>query len=93
MIHLGTITSQGQLTIPVALRNLLGLGKASKIMMTVEKDRLVIEPTPDIFKLKGALSHYSKNNKGKNTAERIKIENEAMGQAIVERYQRKKNQK
>jgi len=43
-----TITSKGQITLPVAARRALGLRDGQKVSIHVEKDSLVIDTPPTI---------------------------------------------
>lgn len=53
MIHYVTITSQGQITIPVSLRRKYSFTKASKAILMEEKDQLILKPETDILSLQG----------------------------------------
>lgn len=48
-----TITSQGQMTIPVDIRRTLGLQKAGKAIVRADEEKMVVEPVPDILALRG----------------------------------------
>ena len=87
MSHIVSITSQGQISIPAKLRRELGLDKKKKALVKREGDRIVIEPAKDFLELGGSLHH--KAIKDKSIQKIIKMEKEAVAQAIVERYQRK----
>jgi antitoxin PrlF len=52
-----TMTSKGQVTIPLKIRLYLGLHKANKLEFIIEKNgRVVLEPlTTDVSELKGFL--------------------------------------
>lgn len=58
MVYTVSITSQGQISIPVALRRQLGLDKSRKALVTEEKGKLVIEPVKDLLELKGSLKTH-----------------------------------
>lgn len=47
------ITSQGQMTIPVDIRRLLGLQKGSRAVVQADGGKMVVEPVPDILSLRG----------------------------------------
>lgn len=87
MIYTATVTSQGQITIPVQVRRILGLTPAKKTIITVEQDKMILEPEPDIMKLAGALHKYAMKNKP--IGEIIKIEEEAVEEAVAQRYRNK----
>ena len=48
-----SITSQGQFSIPIPLRRLLGLNSGTKAMVSVEGKRLIVEPVRDFMELAG----------------------------------------
>lgn len=50
-----SITSQGQISIPIALRKKLGLNKNSQASVSEDKGRVIIEPIRDFLELKGSL--------------------------------------
>ncbi|OGD79851.1 hypothetical protein A2368_04710 [Candidatus Collierbacteria bacterium RIFOXYB1_FULL_49_13] len=55
MTYLVSITSQGQLSIPVKVRRQLGLTKPGKAIINVHDDHFTVEPVRDILSLKGIL--------------------------------------
>lgn len=61
-IQLATVTQKGQVTIPVDIRNLLGIKPYSKIAFTTSKKVVTIQPTEDILDLAG----FIKAPKGMN---------------------------
>lgn len=84
-----SITSQGQISIPIDIRRVLGLEKFKKAFVKVEDNRIIVEPIPDLLELGGSLKEYA--IKGKRINEIIELEEKAMGEAIEEKY--KKNLK
>ena len=84
MNYLVSITSQGQISIPVQIRRVLGLSTKKKALVTTDGQRVLIEPVEDIFALKGFLKERA--IKGKSIDEIIKIEEKAWEKAAVERY-------
>lgn len=48
-----SITSQGQMTIPVDIRRALGLEKAGKAVVHADGGKMVVEPEPDVLDLYG----------------------------------------
>jgi len=50
-----SITSQGQISIPVKLRRKLGLEKFGKALISESEGKLVIEPVKDLLDLQGSL--------------------------------------
>lgn len=84
-----TITKQGQISIPAKLRKKFGLQKTQKAIVSEEKNRIVIEPVPDILELEGILHH--KAIKGKSIDEIIELEEKTVGEAVADRYRKKMN--
>jgi len=79
-----SITSQGQISIPAKIRKSLNLDKYSKAYVREENGKVIVEPVEDFMSLKGSLSKYAK--KGMSIDEIVKMEEEAIGDAVVERY-------
>lgn len=55
MTYVVSITSQGQVSIPVKLRRELGLTKSKKALIKKENGKLIIEPVKDLLELRGSL--------------------------------------
>lgn len=55
MIYTVSVTSQGQISVPVKLRRKLGLDKSKRAIVREEEGKLVIEPVKDLLELKGSL--------------------------------------
>lgn len=55
MQHIVSITSQGQVTIPMSVRKSLGIKKATKATLEKKKDKLVIKPQKDFWSLSGGM--------------------------------------
>lgn len=49
------VTQKGQATIPVQIRNLLGIKKNSKIVFEIKNNEVSIKPVIDFFSLKGSI--------------------------------------
>jgi AbrB family looped-hinge helix DNA binding protein len=60
MIYTATITSQGQVTIPSAVRDILKVNKNDQVNFLIEKNRVILEPVPDILDLYGAFKTNKK---------------------------------
>lgn len=60
MLHYVTITSQGQISIPAAIRRQFNLDKIRKAIVEVEEDKIVIRPEKDIFQLRGVFKTNKK---------------------------------
>lgn len=87
-----SITSQGQITIPAAMRAALGLNKYNKAIVKQYKDKIMVEPVEDVLDFKGSLKH--KAIQEKTIGEIIKIEEQAWEEVVIERYKRSfKNKK
>ena len=82
-----SITSQGQISIPARMRKQLSLDEVRKATVSVEGKKIIVEPIPDLLSLRGSLHH--KAIKNKSIDEIIKLEKEAVGNAIAENYRRK----
>lgn len=50
-----SITSQGQLTIPVSIRAFLGIKESTKAVIRVVKDEIVVKPKNDFWSIGGVL--------------------------------------
>lgn len=60
MIYTVSITSQGQISIPVALRRKLGLDKNKKAIVSENEGKILIEPVTDLLELAGSLKTNKK---------------------------------
>lgn len=87
MVYTVSITSQGQISIPVKLRRQLELDKSKKANISIQDKKIIVEPIPDFLSLAGVLHH--KAIKNKSIDEIIKLEEEAVGDAVAERYRMK----
>lgn len=81
-----SITSQGQISIPVTMRRALALNKYNKANIRLDKRRIIIEPIPDIMELEGVLHAYA--TKGRSIKEIMKMEDEAPAKAIAANYKK-----
>ncbi len=54
MSQIVTITSQGQLTIPQAIRARYGISGSTKAILKIEGNTIVVEPKHDFWALGGA---------------------------------------
>ncbi|HSW88322.1 MAG TPA: AbrB/MazE/SpoVT family DNA-binding domain-containing protein [Candidatus Saccharimonadales bacterium] len=55
MTYAVTITSQGQLNIPVKIRQELGFFKKTKVLVSITEGKMVIEPIKDVLALRGSI--------------------------------------
>lgn len=82
MTYIVSITSQGQISIPVRFRRELGLNKYKKAIISEEDGRLVIEPVKDFLSLGGSL----KTNKKPLSNREL---HEFVAKAVAEEYAKK----
>ena len=87
MTYTVTITSQGQISIPITFRRALGLDKTKKALVSKQGNALLVEPVKNFLELGGSL-HY-KAVKGKTIDKIIKLEEEAVAQGFVDEYKKK----
>lgn len=87
MTFTATITSQGQITIPVEIRRKLNLDKNRKIVLKLENNTIFMEVEPDIFSLEGIFKNRALKNK--SIDEIIRIEEDAVAEAVAEQYRKK----
>ena len=59
MTYTVSITSQGQLSIPISIRRELGFNTFKKGIVTVVDGKVIIEPIKDLLSLKGSLKSSS----------------------------------
>lgn len=60
MTYAATITEKGQVTIPVAIRNILGLEPSSRLIFSIEEEKIIVQPIKnDIFSLYGSIKNNS----------------------------------
>lgn len=50
-----TVTSKGQVTLPKAVRDALGIRAGDEVLFRVHKDRAVLAKVPDFLDLKGSV--------------------------------------
>lgn len=79
-----SITSQGQITIPVKFRERLNFKPGSIIMAKIEDEKLTFAKSNDIFKRLGV--HKKSALKNKNFDEVLAIEESAQADAIFEKF-------
>ncbi len=79
MTYTVSITSQGQISIPAAIRRQLGLDKKKTAIVSVEKGKMVVSPIKDLLELKGSL----KTNKRPLSNKEL---HEIVGQAMADKY-------
>lgn len=51
-----TLTQKGQVTVPVYVRQLLGLQTGSRISFIVEQNEVKIAPAPNFFNFRGSVN-------------------------------------
>jgi len=74
MAHIATISSKGQVVIPVELRKKFKLRPSTKIIFGVENGKLTLEPTAfdQVIALKGCLADVQEDIEGMLMDERRK---------------------
>lgn len=82
MTYTVSITSQGQISIPAAIRRQLGLDKKKQAIVTVEAGKMVVKPIKDFLELAGSL----KTNKKPLTNKEL---HEVVAQAVADNYAKK----
>lgn len=87
MTYTVSVTSQGQLSIPIKLRRELGFTKTNKALVSVEQGKLTIKPIKDFLELGGSL--HDRTIKGKTIDEIIQLEEEAIAKGFVDDYKKK----
>ena len=55
MTSLATVTSKGQVTLPVAVRRALAIEAGDRLVFTVSEDRITVEKSPDFVALAGSV--------------------------------------
>ncbi len=61
MTNIATITQKGQVTIPVEIRNTLGLESSNKLIFSVENEKIIAQAIKDdILSLYGSLKPKNK---------------------------------
>lgn len=91
MTYTVAITKQGQMSIPVAIRDFLGFTRPGRATVTVVEEGLLVKPTKDIMSLAGILHDHIRLPKGYeklNAQEIIRLEKEAARKAHVKRYEK-----
>ena len=79
-----TITSQGQITIPAAIRRLFGLDVNRTLTIEVVDNKITLEPTTNILDLKGVIADRA--IKDKSLKEVVELEEKAAAKSAVEKY-------
>lgn len=67
MTYAATITDKGQVTIPVAIRDILNLQPSSRLIFSIEKERIIAQPIKaDLISLYGSVKSNKKSLNTKN---------------------------
>ena len=80
MLYTVSITSQGQISIPIDLRRKFGLDKIKRATVTEREGEIIIKPVKDLLELGGSF----KTNKKPLTSEQI---HEAFGEYLADEAQ------
>lgn len=86
MTYTSTITTKGQVTIPIDIRKFFKIKPGDTIIFEKKQNHVVIKPSDDFLSLGGSLSKHA--IKGKSLQEIIDLEHKAIEEAVVEDYQR-----
>jgi len=84
MTYTSTITTKGQVTIPIDIRKFFKVKPGDLVVFKKNKNTVTIEPHTDILEVAGSLSKYA--IKGKTLQQIIDIEHKALEEAIVQDY-------
>lgn len=60
MQSITTVTQKGQITLPVAIRNLLNIKSYDQVSVTLDKQRIIVMPVIDALDLAGSIPPNSK---------------------------------
>lgn len=82
-MQLVTITTKGQVTIPVKIREKLGLNPGDRVIFDEDKNVAQVRPVPDFFTFRGALK-----GKGPYGEEKVR---KTVGEHLAKRYLRTLN--
>jgi AbrB family looped-hinge helix DNA binding protein len=52
---ISTLSTKGQITLPIAFRRKLGIKPHDRVVIELEEKVILVKPAPDFFKLKGFL--------------------------------------
>jgi bifunctional DNA-binding transcriptional regulator/antitoxin component of YhaV-PrlF toxin-antitoxin module len=88
MTYTVSITSQGQISIPIQLRRKLGLDKSKKALIREENGELVVKPVKDFLELGGSLKEYAKGKKPLSNKELDEVIAQAVADDYIEKLQR-----
>ena len=87
MSYIVSITSQGQMSIPVKIRRELGFSTKKKALVSIENGKMIIEPVRDFLELAGALNT---NKKPLSNQELDDFVGKAVAQEYSEKHTRTK---
>jgi len=60
MPYISSLTSKGQVTIPVEIRKMLNLSTSSRVVFLKGKKEVIIKPAVDFYSLKGSIRSKKK---------------------------------
>ncbi len=81
-----SVTSQGQVTLPVKLRRALGLDKVKKAVVYRQRGKIIVEPVHSISRLAGILRNRRMENKA--IEDIMELENKAIEKEMIKRANR-----
>lgn len=60
MTYIQNVTSKGQVTIPLSIREMLGIKPLDKVAFVKENEKVIIKPVSDFMSLKGSIKAKEK---------------------------------
>ena len=90
-MYQATLTRQGQITVPVEIRNMLGLVAGDKLVFLKDNNRVIVNKDGGLEELRGVFAEYA-SGKAKFTPARLK---KIRSEMWTERYRKylKQNEK
>ena len=82
MSHIVSITSQGQISIPIKIRRELNLDKTKRAIVSMADGKVIVEPVKDLLELAGSL----KTNKKPLSNDEL---HDLFGKALSDEYAKK----
>jgi AbrB family looped-hinge helix DNA binding protein len=82
MTYITTLTSKGQVTIPIDIRRFLGISSPQEIAFVKRKKEVLIKPVVDFLSLKGSIKSKKKYSD--------KEADKAIARLVAKNYKRKK---
>ena len=77
---IATVTSKGQVTIPKAIRKIMGIHPNDKIDFALENNHVILRPLKTLKDLRGSVASVDKTDLKKQR----KVVREAVGKRVIE---------